>query len=231
MKLTEAHIAQLFNFTQQHFVDHYDVQCELVDHLANDIEQIWETQPNLSFEQARDKSFKKFGVFGFMDVINAKGKQMNKQYTKLIWRFSKDWFTLPKVAVTLTLLCAIFFALKTEGSKYLLLGILLGISVLDLIIQLRTKKKKPKEKHLFLLEDIIQRTRISYTGLTFINLFNFVNLTHINFNTLENTWLLLISILTTLLILLFYVIIFVIPKKAQELLQETYPQYKWVKNS
>ena len=42
MKLTENQIEALYKFTRQHFVYHYDVQTELVDHLANDIEQIWE---------------------------------------------------------------------------------------------------------------------------------------------------------------------------------------------
>jgi hypothetical protein len=72
MKLTASQIDNLFKFTRKHYVYHYDVQSELVDHLANDIESIWQETPNLSFEQARDKSFKKFGVFGFMDVIEAK---------------------------------------------------------------------------------------------------------------------------------------------------------------
>ncbi len=66
MKLTEK--TNIKKFTRQHYVEHYDLQTELVDHLANDIEKICEEQPNLSFEQAKTISFKKFGVFGFMDV-------------------------------------------------------------------------------------------------------------------------------------------------------------------
>ena len=75
MKLTETNIEDLYKFTRQHYVYFYDVQTELVDHLANDIENIWIEKPNLSFEQARDTSFKKFGIFGFMDVIESRQKQ------------------------------------------------------------------------------------------------------------------------------------------------------------
>jgi len=78
MKLTKNQIDELYKFTRKHYVYHYDVQSELVDHLANDIEKIWEQTPNLSFEDAKNNSFKKFGIFGFMDVIEAKQKQMNK---------------------------------------------------------------------------------------------------------------------------------------------------------
>ena len=34
MKLTEAHIEELYAFTRKKYVEHYDVQTELVDHLA-----------------------------------------------------------------------------------------------------------------------------------------------------------------------------------------------------
>ena len=84
-KLSSEQIQQLYKFTRQHYVEYYDVQTELVDHLANDIEQIWKEQPNLSFEQARDISFKKFGVFGFMDVVEARTNALNKKY----WKFQE----------------------------------------------------------------------------------------------------------------------------------------------
>lgn len=41
MELTTKNIEQLYKFTKDHFVDWYDLQTELVDHLANDIEEIW----------------------------------------------------------------------------------------------------------------------------------------------------------------------------------------------
>ncbi len=36
-KLSENQIQQLYKFTEQHYVEWYDVQTELVDHLANGI--------------------------------------------------------------------------------------------------------------------------------------------------------------------------------------------------
>ena len=46
MELTEEQIHELYKFTKKHYVEHYDVQTELVDHLANDIEQVWVEYPN-----------------------------------------------------------------------------------------------------------------------------------------------------------------------------------------
>lgn len=74
MELTEKHIEELYQFNRDHYVEWYDLQTELVDHLAANIEEIWKENPSLSFEKARDISFKKFGVFGFGDVVEEKNK-------------------------------------------------------------------------------------------------------------------------------------------------------------
>ena len=65
MKISQIQIQNLYTFTRKHYVEYYDLQTELVDHLANDIEAMWKEQPQLSFEEAKTKAFKKFGVFVF----------------------------------------------------------------------------------------------------------------------------------------------------------------------
>tara|TARA_B110001450_G_scaffold142535_1_gene133473 strand:+ start:3574 stop:4281 length:708 start_codon:yes stop_codon:yes gene_type:complete len=234
MKLTETQIDELYKFTRKHYVYHYDIQSELVDHLANDIEEIWVSQPHLSFQDACDKSFKKFGIFGFMDVIEAKQKQMNKRYRNIMWRFLKEWFTLPKVTTTIVLFFSIFFVLKIQFSEYLLLGTLFVFVVFNFINQFRNRKtqkqKKEKKEKIFLLEAMIGHTKGGFTGITIINLFNFVNLSRVNFSSLEIHWSIIVSLTATLLCILFYVINYIIPQKAEELLEETYPEYKLAKS-
>jgi putative Mn2+ efflux pump MntP len=234
MKLTKTHIEELYKFTRKHFAEHYDVQTELVDHLANDIEEIWVTQQHLSFQEARDKSFKKFGIFGFMDVVEAKQKQMNKRYWKIIIRFVKEWFSVPKVLTTSIVFLSFFIILKTPYSEYILLGILFILGVFDLVKQLvsrkKQKKKEQKKEKIFLLEAMIGGARNSFTGITLMNLFNIVNLTKFDFSNLEIYWVTLIAGVVTLLCITFYVITYVIPQRAEELLQETYPEYKLVNN-
>ncbi|TXD49919.1 hypothetical protein [Polaribacter sp. IC073] len=234
MKLSELQIEELYKFTRQHYVYHYDVQSELVDHLANDIEEISEATPKLSFEDARDKSFKKFGIFGFTDVVEAKQKQMNKRYRKILWRFFKEWFTVPKIIITTTIFLSLFFFFKIQYSEYLLLGALFILTGFDLFNQIkarRTQKKKVEKKDkVFLLEDMIGQTRGVFSWLVFVNIFNTINAFKISFSSMENHWLLLVSFSATLIILLFYVTAYLIPQKAEELLIETYPEYKLVKS-
>jgi hypothetical protein len=45
MKLTIEQIDRLSLFTRQHYVEWYDLQSELVDHLANAIETQWQENP------------------------------------------------------------------------------------------------------------------------------------------------------------------------------------------
>lgn len=123
MKLTKEHIQNLYKFTRQHYVEYYDVQTELVDHLANDIEQVWIEKPTLRFEEARDLSFKKFGVFGFMEVLEEKQKSMSKKYSKILWSFIKEWFRLPKILLTFGSIYFMYFLLSTSFGEYIYYGL------------------------------------------------------------------------------------------------------------
>ncbi|MEN8704368.1 MAG: hypothetical protein ABF311_00565 [Polaribacter sp.] len=234
MKLTESQIDNLYKFTRQHYVYHHDVQTELVDHMANDIEQIWLEYPKITFEEARDKSFKKFGIFGFMDVIEAKQKQMNKRYWKLLLRFAKEWFTLPKLITTLLIFFGVLFLIQIPFAEIAIVSVLLILVVFEMIAVYKIRKEhKAKEKtdeKIFLLEAMIGTTKNSFTGFTFINLFNFINLTKFDFSGLNMYWLVFIALTVTVLVIFFYVANYVLPQKAEELLQETYPEYKMVKN-
>ena len=234
MKLTNLQIDNLYKFTRQHYVYHYDVQSELVDHLANDIEEIWAENPKITFENARDKSFKKFGIFGFMDVIEAKQKQMNKRYWKILLRFAKEWFTLPKIITTAFIFLGFFFVLQIPYSEYILLGTLLMLIIFQMVAIYKVRKgRKKKEKtneKIFLLEEMIGTTKNGFTVMALVNLFNIINLTNFNFLEMETYLLVIISLILTVLCILFYVSNYVIPEKAEELLQETYPEYKMVKS-
>ncbi len=227
MKLTDQHIANLYKFTRQHFVVHYDLQTELVDHLAQDIEEIWETQPSLSFEKARDQSFKKFGVFGFMDVISAKRKELGKVYWKILWRFTRQWFALPKIVLTAVIFLLFFTVLQSRFAYEILLTLLASLMIVEFFsLVKRKKKKKQLPQKRWLLQEMIGETRTGLSLISLVNSFNFVNVFHFNFTALAMHWIVLIAAATTLVCILFYVATYVLPPKAEKLLQEHYPEYK-----
>ncbi|WP_417799925.1 hypothetical protein [Tenacibaculum sp.] len=231
MKLTDQHIEQLYKFTRQHFVEHYDVQTELVDHLANDIEQIWMENPTLTFEQARDKSFKKFGIFGFMDVVEEKQKQLGKKYRTILWKRTKEWFRLPKIILTASVFLFFYYFIQIPIGTYVIGASLFLFAILDIYLVTKLKKDfntRAKENNKkWMLEEMIFNVA-SFGGVMVASnlpqLFNYAK------NIPSNLGALLISFLLTIAIIYSYVTLFVIPKKAEKLLEEHYPEYKLANN-
>src|SRR5678815_2464849 len=100
MKLTPEQIDRLYQFTIKHYVEYYDLQTELVDHLANAIEQQWQENPKISFEDALQVEFKKFGIFGFTGIVEKRQAVLNKKYKGIVWQQMNDFFRLPKIIGT-----------------------------------------------------------------------------------------------------------------------------------
>lgn len=232
MELTKNQIDELYKFTRKHYVYHYDVQTELVDHLANDIENIWQETPNLSFEQARDKSFKKFGIFGFMDVVEKKQSQMTKKYYKIIFKFAKEWFRLPKIVLTLAMIFG-FYKLQNVESSYTIYLIIFFIVISAQLIGVFINSRKLNKKYLesgkkWMFEDIISINGLGNTALLIFYVFDFPFRTSGDFLLMGEFRKFLSAFLITFVLLLGYITLVVVPKKAQQLLQEMYPEYKLV---
>ncbi len=230
MNISDNNITELYKFTREHFVVHYDVQTELVDHLANDIEQIWETEPSLSFTDARGRSFKKFGVFGFMTVVEQKQKAMSKRYWKILWRFVKGWFSLPKIIITSLVFMLFFSVFQIPFAEEVILTILVSLLLTDFYFLFKNrhirKRKKQQKKKIYLLESMIGETRNGLSAMMILNFLNLINLSDINFVELALVWQLAIAFTGTLICIIFYITAFIMPSKAEELLAETYPEYK-----
>ncbi len=231
MKLTETHIQELYKFTRKHFVEHYDVQTELVDHLANDIESIWIEKPKLTFEQARDESFKKFGVFGFMEVVEQKQNQMNKKYFKTILRFAKEWFRLPKIIFT-TLIAFAFYSIQEIPNAYNIYAsvyvLIIFLETIVLIINKRKSNKQFKETgKKWMFQNIIQINGIGTSALIIFYVFDFSMKNNAqDFLLMGDFKRILSALLISAVVILGYISLIVIPQKAEELLEETYPEYK-----
>lgn len=229
-KITKEHIQQLYKFTRQHYVEHFDVQTELVDHLANDIEQIWQEQPKLSFELARDISFKKFGVFGFMDMYEARKGALSKKYFKILMKYAKDWFRLPKIFLTFTLFLFFYYGLKSVYVEYFYISsftVLLVFGIIKGTILIRKIKRKQRETNRkWLLDDIIYKGTFVVGLMLFVNINNIVSIGDID--TSNKYFSVFFAIIFTFLFIWEHLSLNVIPKKSEELLEKQYPEYKIV---
>lgn len=98
--ITDAQYESLFAFCRKHYVHYYDVQVELVDHLAEAIEEKMNMNPKLSFEQALDSVYAGFGIKGFADIVATRIEMVSKKSRKLKWKLLFSYFTVPKIAMT-----------------------------------------------------------------------------------------------------------------------------------
>jgi hypothetical protein len=226
MKLTPEQIERLYQFTRQHYVEYYDLQTELVDHLANAIEAKWQENQKLTFEEILQKEFKKFGVFGFMDVVEKRQAALNRKYNGIIWNHFKAFFTIPKIILTTTLVGLTYFLLKSTLYKADVVLIAFGIIILSFyffIIYFANKNKKANAatNKKWLLKEIILG-RSSIVGMIYLPIQIMLHSEKVLENSLG---VLAISFLLVSLILIEYIMIIEIPKKAEDYLKATYPEY------
>lgn len=222
-KITAEQIDRLYAFTRKHFVEHYDLQTELVDHLANAIEAKWQQQPELDFEAALQQEFKKFGIFGFMDVVEQRQGALTKKYYKLIWGYFRQFFKLPKIMLTLTGIGITYRLLLFAPVLYQCILLLVFIfSIIKMILKYRQYKTKVKQTgKKWLMEDLIFRCGGS-------GLYLYLSAQLIHFNPAETHSALVYLIASAILVLLIivdYIVLFVIPARAEEHLKATYPEY------
>jgi len=229
MKLSDEQIERLYQFTRQHYVEYYDLQTELVDHLANAIEEQWQQNPKLSFENALQIEFKKFGVFGFMDVVEQRQSALNKKYNKLVLNELKTFFSVPKIIGTISAVGIVFYLLKYLQESlfivqtlffFLIISYFIGISILLRRNKIRRKQNGKK----WLLKEIIYGYS-STAGLINIPIQFAIHIDDAKYN---DGFLILVSFLLIILALTEYVMLILIPSKAEDFLKQTYPEYKMI---
>ena len=236
-KITASQVEELYVFTRKHFVEHYDLQTELVDHLSMAIEKQWETQPHLSFEKALQIEFKKFGVFGFMEVVEERQKALSKKYSKLIWRHFLEFFKLPKIVMTAVATLAVFFILRSGVVNEVWFAIIIMVLFVTLLLELirkgimRKKAQKVGRKK-WMFEEMITTAGMG-TNFSFVPYYFFQSIfLHTDNLSVAPVWVVgLLSFLFVGLLLVMYIMQVDIPKKAHQYLLETYPEYQLVQSS
>ncbi len=223
-KVTDKEITRLYAFTKQHYIAYYDLQTEMVDHLANGIEERWCTQPDLSFEENLQSEFKKFGIFGFADVIEQHQKAMSKRYWRIIWQELKRQAQQPmplSIILCLSVVVGIglfYMPLITN----IIIGVLSFASILGSLISFFAKKNYKPEKYFF--DHILnQHLAIGYIPYLIYTSFNSL----FNTTSLQDGQALIasicIGILTSCCLLLLYTVYVISYKKREEILKRVYP--------
>lgn len=153
--ITDAQYDSLFAFCRKHYVQYYDVQVELVDHLASAIEARMLENPKLSFEQALDSVYAGFGIKGFADIVATRMQMVGEKCKKQKWQLFFSYFTVPKIAMTVCIYAGLLLIGKFLTQDYyrglflLLIGVVLFIFEIIHSIQASKLFKRQKKEMIY----------------------------------------------------------------------------------
>jgi hypothetical protein len=110
-ELAPAQIDALYAFVQQKGVKPLDVQIELVDHLATDIENTMSVSSELTFDESLKNVHAKFGRWGFDYFLQKAEQNIYKRQSRLMWDAFLSFFRWPKAAFTATFAAVLWWSL------------------------------------------------------------------------------------------------------------------------
>lgn len=188
-KLSEHQITSLFQFVQKKFVHWYDLQIEIVDHLASSIEAEMQAT-SITFELALEKVYSRFGIFGFAKIVQEKQVQLQKTAKKMWWNELLDIFKWPGI-LQLLLFISIVSTILLTVSSYVLNAVFLftyiTISILFFIYVIRDLRI---QRRLLLMQSGAGYFSAPFT-FEFIFLFNFSEFNSLFFSVLLSIGILL----------------------------------------
>ena len=111
-QLNENQISSLFEFVSSKYVRYIDVQHELVDHLATDIEVEMDANSTLSFDEALKNVYSKFPISGFSNYVRESEKAMKGMWRKMIFSQFTYFYGIPFL-ILLAILTFILFQFIT----------------------------------------------------------------------------------------------------------------------
>lgn len=227
-KLTEEEVDRLFDFCTKHYVPEYDLQVELVDHLASGIEDQWTENPDLPFPVALNKTFDEFGIFGFSKIKSQKEKELRRKYRKLFWKYTLEFYKLPKIILTIAL-TTVLFTTYSLINNFFWLTISLMILALIFIIGYKywyyPKTYKVEVKKPLLLFSYLnsRQTELSFFFQIPLLIIQWNKVLHYSFMN-QPIFALIASFFTVTLGVLMYVAFFVVPQKLKDHLNEQFSQ-------
>ncbi len=131
--LTHEQVKKLFALCEKYEVYDYDVQIEVVDHIASSIEEKWEKNPNLSFGWALKKSFTNLGWKSFRKLESKLNRQMKRKFTRILWHYIVEYFKLPKILITFAITMCLFLLFQlTNNNKLIITVYCIPISIISL---------------------------------------------------------------------------------------------------
>jgi hypothetical protein len=232
-KLTPEEIALIYDFCYDHDVLEFEIQTELVDHLATALESQLSENPETPFKETLiDYYYDNFGINGFREIVKSKRQSLRNQYNKLFLRFLGSFFRLPRIVLTLTLFLTLFSSLHFLNQRRIILlisaiilfALVLLYNSLDIFTQ-RFKIKLTGDEKSFLIVDYFNR--LKNRAQQSWSLFYFLMVFFAKpFRAPQSALIdLLGSTVIVLLFIYYYALMFYMPKLVKQHFTEQFPQF------
>ena len=111
-QLTKEQIDLLYKYVADREVEYFDVQVELVDHLASKIEDEVDQHPEKSVEEVMKQTLKMFKKRDLKQVVKEKEKQVGRLYRRYWMEGFKDFFIGSKIFFTIVLMGVLYIFLR-----------------------------------------------------------------------------------------------------------------------
>jgi uncharacterized membrane protein len=171
MNLTETQIKELYAFTVKKYVEHYDVQTELVDHLATSIEAKMEQQ-NVTFDVALQQVYAGFGIFGFSDLIEQKTREAGIKGRILFRKTFIEYFKLPKILLFVIILLVSYKVFEVATKEFILFILYGTVVFFNMFFLVKTiKLKRSISKPLLQFQNIYLLSSSFGSTLLFFNIY------------------------------------------------------------
>lgn len=145
MKLTQQQTTYIENYIKRFDIKYYEVYMEILDHIILSVEAILEKDKEISFEDAVLKAKTEgFGKKGFRGMMNEKLKSAQNQARKQNYKMIKEYFTFPKMVLTIGVFVMYYFFLSffEEPNKFFVstTGTLVFIGLFQLFYSWKFRK-------------------------------------------------------------------------------------------
>lgn len=224
-KITPEEIEELFAFCSKRNVKEYEIQAELVDHLASSIEIQLEQNASLSFYEALDITYSKFAVNGFKEIVKTKRRMFRRKYNLLFLKFLATFFQLPRIILTSFLILSLYSVFWYFDENQAIFEFIGGLAIfLNLAYMIITHPPhQEREKASFILVYYFKRLRIN-TALILNGLFVAVMYSNQYFAIPNNSLFhFLISFFVVLIFITTYISMIYMPKLLNQHFKEQFP--------
>lgn len=156
MQLTNQQIEYISDYIESRDIKWYELQVELTDHMITSMEEFWEQNPELTFDQVKENTFKKFTKPELKAIEKERKLLLLKEYNKEQRKMVGTYLKFPKI-IGCILLVVMSFKLSfyfENTSKYILVLFLSSYIFAVPMLYFYHKNRKIQGKRFLAIETV-----------------------------------------------------------------------------